>query len=94
MLLLGHAACAQQTPDAAQDPSTVSQQGDEASRKPAPSIGDGQSTRLWLAKQQSGAQASPHRQAMSGPVMRIVHQRYIDSFSKPIPEWVSKKNDF
>lgn len=41
----------------------------------------------WLELQRSGTAASPHAQPMSGEVMEKVHQRYLKSFEKPIPEF-------
>lgn len=41
----------------------------------------------WLELQRSGKAASPHAQPMSGEAMEKVHQRYLKSFEKPIPEF-------
>ncbi|WP_124552356.1 DUF3613 domain-containing protein [Methylophilus methylotrophus] len=41
----------------------------------------------WLELQRSGTAASSHSQPMSGEVMEKVHQRYLKSFEKPIPEF-------
>lgn len=56
-------------------------------RKPTPLHRDG-STRSWLQAQASGEQASAARPALSGPVLRKVHERYVNSFGTPIPERV------
>jgi hypothetical protein len=43
-------------------------------------------TRAWLDLQSSGQEASKKPQPLSGEVLDKIHERYIDSFSKPIPE--------
>ncbi|MCX4189645.1 DUF3613 domain-containing protein [Methylophaga sp. OBS3] len=48
----------------------------------------GEQTRYWLEWQSSGGAASSQPQPMSGPVAAKVYQRYIDSFSYPIPEYM------
>jgi hypothetical protein len=45
------------------------------------------STQQWLELQRSGNAASSQAQPLSGEVMDKVHQRYIKSFEKPIPEF-------
>lgn len=45
------------------------------------------SVQQWLELQRSGKAASPQAQPMSGEVMEKVHQRYLKSFEKPIPEF-------
>lgn len=50
-----------------------------------PSVG-GVTTQHWLALQRSRAQASPHPQALSGPVQQQIHERYLKSFSHEIKE--------
>ena len=40
----------------------------------------------WLALQREGGQASLNKQPLSGPAMENIHQRYLDSFTRPIPE--------
>ena len=47
----------------------------------------GSSTRRWLELQRSGAVASSTRQPLSGPVAKNIHERYVDSFTYPIPEY-------
>lgn len=49
-------------------------------REPSP-------TQKWLELQRSGKSASTQPQPMSGEVMDKVHQRYMKSFEKPIPEF-------
>lgn len=44
-------------------------------------------TQKWLALQRSGESASSNAQPISGEVMNRVHQRYLKSFEKPIPEF-------
>ncbi len=44
-------------------------------------------TQQWLELQRSGKSASSNSQPMSGEAMEKVHQRYIKSFEKPIPEF-------
>ena len=44
-------------------------------------------TKQWLELQRSGKSASSNAQPSSGEVMDKVHQRYIKSFEKPIPEF-------
>jgi hypothetical protein len=49
-------------------------------------IADGQATRTWISAQAHGKQASRTQQTLSGPVMGAVEKRYIESFSRPVPE--------
>lgn len=44
-------------------------------------------TQQWLELQRSGTAASKQSQPISGEVMDKVHQRYLKSFDKPIPEF-------
>jgi hypothetical protein len=53
-------------------------------------IANGQSTHEWLAAQSSGKQASKQQPRLSGPVMTKIHQRYLDSFGKAIPDQLSR----
>lgn len=48
---------------------------------------DSSPVQQWLELQRSGTAASSHAQPMSGEVMEKVHQRYLKSFEKPIPEF-------
>jgi len=41
----------------------------------------------WLELQRSGKSASAQPQPAPGEVMEKVHQRYLKSFEKPIPEF-------
>jgi hypothetical protein len=43
-------------------------------------------TREWLELQRSNRAASSQAQTLSGPALDKIHQRYIDSFARPIPE--------
>jgi hypothetical protein len=49
-------------------------------------IADGQVTRAWTSAQARGKQASRTQQTLSGPVMSAVEKRYVESFSRPVPE--------
>lgn len=62
--------------------------GESASSAPAAASAPepGEVTRLWLARQREGKQASPKAQPLSGPVQEQVYERYRKSFSHPIPE--------
>ncbi|WP_052286274.1 MULTISPECIES: DUF3613 domain-containing protein [Methylobacillus] len=40
----------------------------------------------WLELQRQGSQASLNKQHLSGPVMENIHKRYLESFTRPIPE--------
>lgn len=64
-------------------------QGVEDNKQPAlPSVNGHESpVQQWLELQRSGKAASPHAQPMSGEAMEKVHQRYLKSFEKPIPEF-------
>lgn len=46
----------------------------------------GDDTRAWMALQQSGKAAAAAVQPMPGEVADKVYRRYLDSFSRPIPE--------
>ncbi|WP_370299586.1 DUF3613 domain-containing protein [Abyssibacter sp.] len=50
-----------------------------------PSPGDGEATRAWLELQASGRAASKAERPMDGDAADRVYQRYLDSFSHPIP---------
>lgn len=49
--------------------------------EPAPLAAD---TEAWLAKQRENRATEP--KPLSGPVVERIHQRYLDSFTHPIPE--------
>lgn len=44
-------------------------------------------TRAWLELQRSKQAASEQPQPISGQAMDKIHERYINSFGKPIPEF-------
>lgn len=43
--------------------------------------------KAWLEMQSSGKAASPHPQPLSGPAMNRVHERYLKSFTHPVPPY-------
>jgi hypothetical protein len=53
----------------------------------------GEETRRWLELQSSGAAASTTRQTVSGPVADAIYQRYVESFTHPIPEFYKSDKD-
>jgi hypothetical protein len=58
----------------------------EPERAAETDIASGERTKGWLGSQASGAQASRHKQTLSGPVMSKVHERYVKSFTTAVPE--------
>lgn len=46
----------------------------------------GEQTRAWVDLQASGTQASTAERPMTGELAERVYQRYLDSFTHPIPE--------
>lgn len=65
--------------------------------EPDPALNDGSlsegeeqgqisATRAWLDFQRSGQAASDQPQPISGEAMDKIHERYINSFSNPIPD--------
>ncbi|ULQ45356.1 DUF3613 domain-containing protein [Flagellatimonas centrodinii] len=60
-----------------------------AASPPRPTA-DGEATRAWLAQQKGDVATVPTPQAMPGDVADRVYQRYLDSFSHPIPEAFSR----
>lgn len=47
---------------------------------------DSQATvKSWLDLQSSGQAASPQAQPLTGPVMDRTHERYLESFTHPVP---------
>jgi hypothetical protein len=58
----------------------------EAQKMPSMEEHEPSPTQKWLELQRSGVSASPQPQPISGEVMDKVHQRYVKSFEKPIPE--------
>lgn len=62
----------------------------EAEAAPPGSMGT--ATRHWLALQRDGRLAAGKPQALPGPVMEKIHERYLNSFTHPVPErFVSEK---
>jgi len=57
-----------------------------AAAAPAAGQGFGSQTRYWLATQSSGAYAVNDARPMPGEAATLVYQRYLNSFSHPIPE--------
>lgn len=57
-----------------------------AADQPPPSATVGAATREALELQRSGRAASATERPMSGEVAGRTHQRYVESFSQPIPE--------
>jgi len=53
---------------------------------PAPGQGFGSQTRFWLATQTSGVSAVTDERPMPGEVATLVYERYLNSFTHPIPE--------
>jgi hypothetical protein len=51
----------------------------------------GTQTRSLLEVQRSGQAASDTERPMSGEVARRTHQRYVESFSQPIPESLAEE---
>jgi hypothetical protein len=49
-------------------------------------IASGSATRQWLSKQETAANASAHRQTLSGPAMSRVYERYLKTFEQAVPE--------
>lgn len=49
-----------------------------------PRIGD--QTRAWMDLQATGTQASEAERPMTGELAERVYQRYLDSFTHPIPD--------
>ena len=62
---------------------------DEPAPPPEPTVPAARElpTERWLELQRSGQAASPQGQALSGPAMERVHQRYLKSFEHPIPPY-------
>src|SRR5882757_8826127 len=53
---------------------------------PAQGQGFGSQTRFWLATQTSGVSAVTDERPMPGEAATLVYQRYLTSFTHPIPE--------
>lgn len=50
----------------------------------------GEQTRQWLELQKNGQAASTHHQTLPGPAAAQIYQRYLNSFTHPIPEYFSE----
>lgn len=60
-----------------------------------PAVGErGEATRVWLQYQRSGDHASASERPMPGDVAERVYQRYLQSFSHPIPETFERERGF
>src|SRR5882757_1500598 len=65
----------------------LAQSGTDAGTAPAGSgDGFGSQTRLWLSTQASGTNSVTEERPMPGEVATLVYQRYLQSFTHPIPE--------
>ena len=53
---------------------------------PVAGQGFGSQTRFWLATQTSGVSSVTDERPMPGEVATLVYQRYLNSFTHPIPE--------
>ncbi len=53
---------------------------------PAQGQGFGSQTRFWLATQTSGVSSVTDERPMPGEAATLVYQRYLTSFTHPIPE--------
>ncbi len=53
----------------------------------APPLRIGDATRSLLAQQRQGSQASAVDRPIDGSVAALSHQRYLQSFERPVPEW-------
>ncbi len=53
---------------------------------PPPGLGFGSQSRAWLAIQTSGEYAVTDERPMPGEVATLIYQRYLTSFTHPIPE--------
>lgn len=52
----------------------------------------GEQTRQWLELQKNGDAASSIPQNLSGPASANVYERYLNSFTHPIPEYFSESD--
>lgn len=50
------------------------------------------SAQAWLDLQVSGSAASPDERPMPGEIADKVYQRYVESFTQPIPESLKRDN--
>ena len=81
---LPFAALAQ--PETAAAPADNSVAAAAPAAAPAAGQGFGSQTRYWLATQASGASSENEARPMPGEVATLVYQRYLNSFTHPIPE--------
>jgi hypothetical protein len=65
--------------------SEESKQWDTTEHNAVP-IAEGKASREWIAQQASRKQASTTKQTLSGPIMGKVHGRYLESFTRPVPD--------
>ncbi|MGH8497609.1 MAG: DUF3613 domain-containing protein, partial [Methylococcales bacterium] len=54
----------------------------------------GSDVRQWMELQRSGVAASLIRQTVSGPVAEKIHERYVQSFTHPIPEYFRRNDNY
>jgi hypothetical protein len=73
-------------------PGTTS--SEETQGPESPDIANGQATQGWLSAQAGRKQASRTRQTLSGPVMSKVHERYLESFKRAIPDRLRDETNF
>jgi hypothetical protein len=57
-----------------------------AAAAPTAGQGFGSQTRYWLTTQTSGASSVTDQRPMPGEAASLVYQRYLNSFTHPIPE--------
>jgi hypothetical protein len=82
---LPFAALAQPDNTAASTPAAAPP-ADAAASAPVAGQGFGAQSRFWLETQTSGAYAVTDDRPMPGEVATMVYQRYLNSFTHPIPE--------
>ena len=79
----------------AQTPAPADSSASSSTPAPASAPADqgfGSQTRLWLATQTSGANSVTESRPMPGEVATLVYQRYLKSFTYPIPERYSSES--
>jgi len=79
------AACSLPFAALAQNDGTASA-GAAPAAAPTQGQGFGSQTRYWLATQTSGASSVTDPRPMPGEVASLVYERYLKSFTHPIPE--------
>jgi hypothetical protein len=80
------AACSLSVTAVAQAADATANTSAAVTATPAPGQGFGSQTRLWLGTQTSGVSAVSDERPMPGEVATLVYQRYLNSFTHPIPE--------